>query len=345
MNNDIFKNPEVCEFHSWVKNKLDENDSISSAFNLAYRDVQRTLRGFGKYSEKKLIKNKCKVFLKDCYTKLITKIISMRAFDEWHENLCNGLKAIFDSAYHLTYGQAQKLVNMFFKYMYLLDDRVNAILPYLHIPIDNIILDGVINKSSYFSLQKTAHLCQPWSRLDNYEIYSDFQKEWRHISRGTSYGNSLLYEFYLWNKWHANEATKQFEVLTDYLEYFQNTDRNFYHSTNLPSKALHEKKVTVMQYPIFDERLEKFESIAYHFPIYNYDDVIRSYGYLPKDIEENIDLGKCDSLITLVFLTAIIRGEHFCNGLIADMAKKGIIYKLLLRLKEIDDSRIIKINT
>ncbi len=82
--------------------------------------------------------------------------------------------------------------------MYLVDDRLNAFLPYLHIPIDNIILNGVKQQSNYLSLQKLVPTCRPWSKLDDYSTYMSCQSEWRNV-----FNQPLLNEFRLWNEWRA----------------------------------------------------------------------------------------------------------------------------------------------
>ena len=50
-------------------------------------------------------------------------------FDKWHNNICERILSFYEEInedkYLFTYGNAQKLINMSLKYLYILDSRIN----------------------------------------------------------------------------------------------------------------------------------------------------------------------------------------------------------------------------
>lgn len=84
-----------------------------------------------------------------------------------------------------TIGQAQKWLNMTFKYLHLLEyEAIDKIYEYCHIPIDSYMLN-ITNYS----------MSNPWSKLNNYNEYLDYQIWFRN-----EYSDSIPLdkEFYLW---------------------------------------------------------------------------------------------------------------------------------------------------
>lgn len=160
-------------------------DEVEASVKRAYRDVCRTIRGFARNQNKESIKEEAENFLiKEIKTVLESRTIdSQIKFDEWHKSVSDKLKKIFkDQEFH--YGQAQKWINMSFKYLLLLNrEMIQEIEPYCHVPIDRYILkdldDTIIE----------------WSILDNYEEYLKLQREFQ--SKGE---NPLLREFDIWLK-------------------------------------------------------------------------------------------------------------------------------------------------
>lgn len=372
MNPNINNNNEVLAFYNSVKFRLENGDMIQNAINLAYGDLKRTIRGFSKCEKKEQIKGKVSSFIKCSYEELINISDTYKKYDTWHEYVCKRIVAIFiedaipeigaltlssqfikencsSPKVYLTIGQAQKWVNMFMKYMYLCDERMEELLPYLHIPIDNIILDGIEKHSSYFPLKKYFHyFCpwsksiyslRPWSKLNDYSLYLEFQKEFRHI-----FPNPLIHEFYLWNKWKAKNF-KQFEELTDFIEYFSNTKQDFYFMPppiHTEEMMLDGKKVEVHKcvHPQYIEKCEKFFQIfidRYH--VYNYKIILYRKGVVKFQDIENTDFESQDAFTVLTFFTAIILTAYFEDDTIfGKLANKGIIYKMLLRLQNIDNN-------
>lgn len=153
-------------------------DYLENCLDRAYRDFNRTLHGFYKHKHKEIILIEAKKYLKEELIKIrySEKVILQEDFDRWHKSVCYGLKNIFSKYEYLDFyvGQAQKWINMSLKYIFLHDETrlngFNSIYEYCHIPIDNIILSKIDYNFS------TA-----WSRINDYDIYLDFQKYIRKI--------------------------------------------------------------------------------------------------------------------------------------------------------------------
>ena len=109
-------------------------------------------------------------------------------FDKWHYVLCSDLVMIskqtdrvFQYGKHLTYGQAQKWVNMTIKYCYILGiGSFNDAL--MHVPIDDYILSAIAKEGRINSSIDIRGLgitvsssMKPWSRISNYNDYLDLQ--------------------------------------------------------------------------------------------------------------------------------------------------------------------------
>ena len=126
------------------KDKLNCSDKVSGAVKLAYRDAQRTMKGIGKNEKKK----------DDTLSKLINEIkkyfdkkaapTKEEDFDGFHSDLCNIWYDAFKGSNLGTYGKAQKIVNMTFKYLYCCDDfrtTKEGHFAYCHMPLDSYTLE------------------------------------------------------------------------------------------------------------------------------------------------------------------------------------------------------------
>lgn len=157
---------------------------ILSAVNLAYKDLCRTITGFGKHSCHNVIyKNAVDVLCHNISNLFATEIAIQSDFDLWHKSCCDDLITAFDSQ-PFYYGQAQKWINMSFKYLSLMDySLVEHHYEFFHVPIDNYIINITNIKLSV-----------AWSRISDYEEYIKFQKAFsdKYI------GIPLDEEFRLW---------------------------------------------------------------------------------------------------------------------------------------------------
>ena len=159
----------------WIRCYLNPKTNLTdAAIDRAYRDFNRTLHGIGKnQTEEKQAR------LKNEIIKIVSELSSEKfnnqlEYDTWHEKKCNDLaKAYIDIANHKLYiGQAQKWINMTFKYLFALgENRINGIsnyYSYFHFPLDSIIQD----KFFKYGIPKFKI---KWSRIDNYTDYIDYQ--------------------------------------------------------------------------------------------------------------------------------------------------------------------------
>lgn len=178
-------------------------DPIEVASNRAYRDMCRTIKFNGLSEENRLkLRKKVKDDFKTEIDNLTLKI--QGDFDKWHEQLC---KKIIDeykkSKIQLSYGQAQKWVNMTIKYLYILEVEgytFDSIFEDLHIPIDNYVFDAVEKE---LGIKRPA---DAWSKLDKKE-YLKYQEDIREELRKKN-SSPLIWEFENWLK-EAQEDKKR----------------------------------------------------------------------------------------------------------------------------------------
>ena len=146
------------------------------------------------------------------------------AFDNWHESVLSSLtlSEIF------TVGQAQKLVNMTFKYLYCCRD-IREISPdhfnRCHMPLDSFILGWY--KSNCL---KRGEKVSDWSKLDDIDVYFDIVNGIRaHLSTHPEYNGAELPEQPLladYCIWPAENRKRQIKELKATLKKAAN-DRDF----------------------------------------------------------------------------------------------------------------------
>jgi len=141
------------------------------------------------------------------------KIKSLNEYDKWHRKECEKITSIFTDTKYIkatpanendkeirkntfSDGQAQKVLNMAIKYVFLFYVYFNAvdgsfkteldsfykITDFLHTPIDSYVIDAACNKPTekkdnvfYLGCSKPIF---PWSQL-SYDEYLDFQNDIR----------------------------------------------------------------------------------------------------------------------------------------------------------------------
>lgn len=153
-------------------------DSFKAAANRAYLDFCRTMT-FGEMNDsgKQKLRNEAVVVLREKIDALIKMPnITVNEFDIWHKDTCTQLqKQYSNSGITLTIGQAQKWINMTIKYLYVVGyNDFKTAFPFLHIPIDNVILYAAKDKLDI------PKLTESWSKLDSYKQYIDYQNELRN---------------------------------------------------------------------------------------------------------------------------------------------------------------------
>ena len=192
MNENIKKFYRICVFGT-------EENNEKAAANRAYRDMCRTIRFEKGVSQ--MLKNDCRtrvVELIETEIKNCNSIDTLEKYDEFHDSLCLSIINFYDNQTiaEITYGQAQKWVNMTMKYLCVLYegqcDWLNKIYSFLHIPIDSIILDKAKKEFQYeFSVNNT-----PWSQLSR-EEYITIQNKLRAVIKDVAL---IDWEFKAWNR-------------------------------------------------------------------------------------------------------------------------------------------------
>lgn len=179
-------------FQTYFGTRGDELDRFISR---AYRDMNRTLHGIGKLADadKAKILTGAKYLVKAGLTALGKKsfpgnpVVGSREFDQWHSDLCQALKKHYAtelqniSKIRLTYGQAQKWVNMTLKYCWVFGaadvvglDQWYAI---AHVAVDEVILVAA-EKSGVVKNRP----CAKWSTWDDQKAYQAFQDTLRQTA-------------------------------------------------------------------------------------------------------------------------------------------------------------------
>lgn len=192
-----------------------------------YIEGQNTRVGNNKKEIRKAIKRYIKVWFTnneaDSYNLIeLQKINSPDAFNEWHKNLCDAIVIINceieqlqakDETFHtinisdvlchvdkniqplhvFTYGQAQKLVNMMLKYLYIYYDcegwnDLDKLVAYFHVPIDSYVLKAA-------ALENYKDMS--WSKINCYEEYKRCQEEIQTFAR-KKYQNAFEWELTEW---------------------------------------------------------------------------------------------------------------------------------------------------
>ena len=194
----------------WWNGTLFEDDLMKLAIEKAYRDLQRTMRGFPKSGESKKNEGKKQdVILRDEIKKNARERIRVKidnmikcnsteqtTFDKLHEDACEALIEEFKKNEYegFTIGQAQKWINMTFKYLNLLDyNGIEKIYEFCHIPIDRYILEYMLEKNiiEKENFKKAIH----WSKIKKYQDYFEIQEKFRDNCKGKI---PLDEEFEIW---------------------------------------------------------------------------------------------------------------------------------------------------
>jgi hypothetical protein len=165
-----------------------KQDLLGSCVRLAYRDVQRTIRGVAKFT---------KVGVPERVRDLVLdarRAQDQGAFDTWHQTACADLIAAFRAIGYdrATIGHAQKWLNMSLKYVFILGERVPGyahVYPFCHVPLDRYVIEAA-RPLGFPGLPGTG----AWSSLNDYAIYMNRQQWFRdHFDEPP-----IIAEFRLW---------------------------------------------------------------------------------------------------------------------------------------------------
>lgn len=174
----------------------DFSDPMKAASSRAYRDMNRTIRfnSLPSNIRMNLREDVTAIFEREIPLLISEGVKRQEDFDDWHFNTCYAIRKLYrDNGVALTFGQAQKWVNMTFKYLYMLEKySFEEIFCYLHIPLDNYVFD-IARDALEIERPKIA-----WSKWDEYDKeYLPYQKKIREKVKECE---PLRWEFKFWLK-------------------------------------------------------------------------------------------------------------------------------------------------
>ncbi|MFQ6752063.1 MAG: hypothetical protein ACLRFL_00660 [Clostridia bacterium] len=172
-----------------IKNKNDLKMICNCCFSNAWKDMARTLPIKDKSLRQTLKEN----MFNDLYSQVQRHEYKPR---EIISKYCQNA---------MTLGQSQKVINMFFKYLYTFSDT-----PFINkkefincdCPIDSIIINKISSKQRKYKdlifSQKNKFIYKDktyvWSKIDNYDAYLQIQELISHISNNSN----LDFDFNEW---------------------------------------------------------------------------------------------------------------------------------------------------
>lgn len=182
-------------------------------YELALRDAVMRTAYWGDKSE--LRKNE---YAKNIVRDYADDIINKKSFDYYDiaKKLCDEFNSEKNSDHQFTFGNAQKLLNMTMKYLYIMCYKNNELrdeFQNCHCPMDGIMIDKVINELKKLKSEGDSSVQQytqrgyigklkgkPWSRLvsDDKAVYEQFQKSVKFLAKKQDL-YPLEYDYFLWN--------------------------------------------------------------------------------------------------------------------------------------------------
>lgn len=192
------------------------NDILRKCADRAYLDLCRTIKF---KTDDRNVKTEykaqiCGMLVKE-YDVLLNAVESsddkQNAFDSEHKRICEEIIKTYSEISKLSYGQAQKWLNMMLKYVLLVEGD-SVLKSYLHIPVDSYIMqtvgsdnpklkhclklecvpkkDGTVGKYS-------ESASKPWSKW-NYDEYIAFQNSVRTAVSKCDYNSPIEWENEAW---------------------------------------------------------------------------------------------------------------------------------------------------
>ena len=248
---DIFKMM-VEKAHSNDLEKMTSPDcsiAIEIAVSWAYNDAKRTMHGITKDDREEAED----AIVKEFKAYFTNPAPCEKKFKESHIRLCNAWINSFEDGSSLgTYGKAQKIVNMTFKYLYCCTniDNFENHFKYCHMPLDSFTLEWCKRNIQEIDPNKIGS----WSKMkdeksDTYKESKNIEKYSYHyyVARIRDYVainkielTPLQLEFIIWPKMQLELATENYLfTLTD--EYKKTSEKE-----KLRKKSLEDKMALVV---------------------------------------------------------------------------------------------------
>lgn len=243
---DIFKMM-VEKAHSNDLEKMTSPDcsiAIETAVNWAYNDAKRTMHGITKDDREEAED----AIVKEFKAYFTNPAPCEKKFKESHKRLCNAWINSFEDGSSLgTYGKAQKIVNMTFKYLYCCTniDNFENHFKYCHMPLDSFTLEWCKRNIQEIDPNKIGS----WSKMkdeksDTYKESKNIEKYSYHyyVARIRDYVainkielTPLQLEFIIWPKMQLELATENYLfTLTD--EYKKTSEKEKLRKESLEDK-------------------------------------------------------------------------------------------------------------
>ena len=193
----IFPTPTQAEQdHFLLRLYFGAGAPLRACVDRAYLDFSRTLHGIGALPNAAALRTEASERLCSWLAKLpeLSTDPNGDTFDALHRHLSEQLCTLYGRCGFNSFaiGQAQKWLNMAFKYVYVFGEaRIPGFAGLYrlgHVPLDNIILDRLAE------FEAPALACS-WSRLRDYDEYLGFQRWIRHEFPDSA---PLAVEFHLW---------------------------------------------------------------------------------------------------------------------------------------------------
>ncbi|MDD5369402.1 MAG: hypothetical protein PHQ40_09965 [Anaerolineaceae bacterium] len=152
------------------------DDPLQACIDRAYCDFNRTLHHLSAVEHKTELHQAAVEQMRQSFGEVRERGAGWAAsdFDRWHRSTCQALCELYARGGFDRFctGQAQKWVNMTFKYIYTLGEErlpgYQTVYACCHVPIDNIIIDRL----TPYGLPA---LDGAWSRISSYEHYQEIQ--------------------------------------------------------------------------------------------------------------------------------------------------------------------------
>lgn len=178
MEKKMLEQKDALRFYAFITMRGFEIDNCIST---AYIDVCRTLRGIAKIPDKETLKASASNSISGFIYYTLTKSYTQATFNVAHKIACDKLIADFNNDFQITYGQAQKWINMSLKYVYYLyisgidefvitedqKEKLKLNYEFFHIPIDEVVLKNARVKGIIKAIREPG--C--WSQWNNYDTY------------------------------------------------------------------------------------------------------------------------------------------------------------------------------
>ena len=243
---DIFKMM-VEKAHSNDLEKMTSPDcsiAIEIAVSWAYNDAKRTMHGITKDDREEAED----AIVKEFKAYFTNPAPCEKKFKESHIRLCNAWINSFEDGSSLgTYGKAQKIVNMTFKYLYCCTniDNFENHFKYCHMPLDSFTLEWCKRNIQEIDPNKIGS----WSKMkdeksDTYKESKNIEKYSYHyyVARIRDYVainkielTPLQLEFIIWPKMQLELATENYLfTLTD--EYKKTSEKEKLRKESLEDK-------------------------------------------------------------------------------------------------------------